>query len=99
MQGTLTGIEGEFRAFLDAMNKKDDTFKFCSRFVHEDAQYYISLYIAIRTGNWDLRNVSLKKMVPIVRAFDRVNYSRVNPEHLADIARMPEHISSMVVLS
>jgi hypothetical protein len=47
---------------------------------------------SIRGRNWDLRNISLKKLVCLFHAFDRQNYQRLIPYHLADILTFPESV-------
>jgi hypothetical protein len=53
---------------------------------------YLGLYFSIRSRNWDLRNISLKKLVCLFHAFDRQNYQRLIPYHLADILTFPESV-------
>ena len=58
----------EFLIFLNKMSETNLTWKFWSQFVVKDCLAYISLYTAIRNGNWDLRNASIKLMAPIFSA-------------------------------
>ena len=49
---------------------------------------YVGLYIAIRSGNWDLRMACVKKMMPLCNIAGRQNYSKILPYHLAVIDSM-----------
>ena len=41
----------EFRLFVQESARKDDTWRFWAQFVFEDAMAYISLFLAIRSGD------------------------------------------------
>ena len=43
---------------------------------------FIALAVAGRTGNWELRNVALKAMTPVLAATGRTNYCEELPRHL-----------------
>ncbi|XP_041452570.1 uncharacterized protein LOC121405715 isoform X1 [Lytechinus variegatus] len=82
----------EFNAYCEEMSSKYETFRFWNQFVREDCLSYINLHIAIRTGNWNLRLASFKKMIPLFQAFDRQNYSTLIPGHLSMICGFPDYI-------
>ncbi|XP_035680555.1 uncharacterized protein LOC118418656 isoform X2 [Branchiostoma floridae] len=88
----LEGIEDDFKEFCSTAFARDEVFLFWHRFVHDDFMAYISLFIAIRSGNWNLRLYSYKMMAPLFHAFDHVIYSRIIPLHLCDILSCPDHI-------
>ncbi|CAG2204986.1 unnamed protein product [Mytilus edulis] len=68
------------------------TFQFWDTFVHTDFMAYLGLYIGIRSRNWNLRNVSLKKLACLFYAFHRHNYLRMIPYHLADRQTFPQSV-------
>ncbi|CAC5358497.1 unnamed protein product [Mytilus coruscus] len=68
------------------------TFQFWDTFVHTDFMAYLGLYIGIRSRNWNLWNVSLKKLACLFYAFDRHNYLRMIPYHLADLQTFPQSV-------
>ena len=74
------------------MSKRDDTWKFWSRFVFEDCQPYIGLFIAIRSENWHLRMASVKAMVADFTAFDHPIYQKLITQHIVDIMNMPAEL-------
>ena len=71
------------------MASLDDTWQFWVEFVFEDGMAYVFLFLAIRSGNWDLRLNSTKSMAAIFTAFDHPTYQRLISRHLEDIADIP----------
>ena len=63
----------EFNDFMEKLSKAQDTLRFGINLLKnkEDFMAYYSLFIAIRYRNWELRDGSIKLLVPIVSAFDR----------------------------
>ena len=47
---------------MDDLAAHDDTCELWYKFVLEDCLPYIGLYIAMRSGNWNLRMYSIKEM-------------------------------------
>ena len=92
IKGKLCGLDRDFDDFRKRMGERDETFKFWDSFVHEDAMSYLGLYTATRSGKWDLRNPCIKKMTPMFSVCDQHNHARILPQHLSDIATMPEDI-------
>ena len=74
------------------MSERDDTWKFWGRFVFEDCQPYIALFIAIRSENWDLRMASLKSMAADFTAFDHPVYQKLITRHIVDVLSMPSEL-------
>ncbi len=82
----------KFKTTMDEKILSDDTWKFWYRFFFSDCFCYIQLFLAIRCGNWHLRNSALKQMAPLFFAFDRTTYQRLIPYHLADLLKFPPNI-------
>lgn len=82
----------EFNKFLHEQQQRDDTWKFWFNFVFSDCFCYVSLFLAIRTSNWDLRVSNLKCMAPLFSAYNRPWYRKLIPQHLADIYQYPKDI-------
>ena len=57
-----------------------------------DVMVYISFFLAIHSGDWELRVASVKLMAA---AFDHTTciYQKLISQHLEDIASMPPQIS------
>ena len=84
-----------FREFIQTMARTDDTWRFWVQFIFEDAMAYISLFLAIRSGDWELRLASVKAMAAVFTAFDHPTYQKLISQHLEDIATMPSPIITM----
>ena len=81
-----------FVNFIADQSKADNTWKLWSNFVFCDCFCYISLFLAIRTSNWQLRMSSLKQIAPLFSAYDRPCYQRLIPNHIADVESYPVEI-------
>ena len=60
--------------FVEEQSSRSQTWKFWSQYVFQDCLAYISLHLAIRTGNWSLRTAAIKSMAAVFTAFDRRKY-------------------------
>ena len=83
-------IEENFMNFIK--EQTDETWKLWVQYVFQDCYCYITLYLALRSSNWELRVSSLKQMAPLFAVLDRSTYERIIPNHLADIAEFPSTI-------
>lgn len=101
LEDVLTKVEniiGETKAsalFLDFLGEKakdDDTWKHWIQFVFTDCMAYLSLYLGIRSSNWNLRMSGLKMMAPLFAAYDRPCYSKIIPHHFAEYQLFPQHV-------
>ena len=84
-----------FRLFIQNMARTDETWRFWVQFVFEDAMAYVSLFLAIRSRNWDLRLASIKSMAAVFAAFDHPTYQRLISQHLEDVLVMPAPLRTM----
>ena len=92
MIGTLAT---KFSLWVEEMTGRDDTWQFWSQFVFVDGMAYVGQFLAMRSGNWHLRQASIKLMAPVFTAFDHQIYQKVISQHLADILCMPPSILTM----
>ena len=92
VSNTFSTLQGKFRDFCDDFNTKSGTFRFWSGFCHRDMIYYVSLYLAIRSRDFVLRQVSMKAIGPIFHALDRQLYLRLIPYSLADLSQFPAEL-------
>ena len=56
---------------------------------------YVSLFLAIRSGDWNLQVASIKSMAAVFTAFDHPNYQKLISQHLEDVLTMPAPIKAM----
>ena len=56
---------------------------------------YVSLLLAIRSGDWNLRMASVKPMAAVFTAFDHPNYQKLISQHSEDVLTMPAPIITM----
>ncbi|XP_022111561.1 uncharacterized protein LOC110990766 [Acanthaster planci] len=93
LHNILPSVLEEFNEYCNNMTEKFETFKFWNRFLKEDCFCYIQLWIAMRSGNWQMRLCALKRMAPLFFAFDRQNYSKLIPIHLSQMYGLPSYIA------
>lgn len=48
----------------------------------------------MRSGDWNLRIAAIKSMAALFSAFDRQNYQKLIPQHLADLLAIPKDFLS-----
>ena len=53
------------------------------------------LYMAIQSGNWDLRMGAIKSMAALFTAFDRPKYQKLIPQHIVDLLTISEVLSHL----
>ena len=82
----------QFRIFVDTHSKQNQTLRFWSQFLFQDCLTYIALFLAIRSGNWNLRNAAFKLMAPLFTAFDRPKYSKLIPHHFLEMHTIPDMV-------
>lgn len=57
-----TGFQEKFMKQTEIKAEQLESYKFWLQFVFEDCFAYVGLYLAIRSGKWDLRMASIKQM-------------------------------------
>lgn len=60
-----------------------------------DAMAYVSLFLAIQSGDWHLRMSSVKSMAPVFSAFDHPTYQKLISNHISDLLSFPQSILLM----
>ena len=61
----------------------------------QDVAAYVGLFLAIRSGDWDLRTACIKQTASVFTAFDHANDCKLISQHLADLLCMPQSILTM----
>ena len=84
----------KFEFFMEEQTSKYQTWHFWSQFIFEDCFAYISLYLSMRSGQWDLRMAAIKSMAALFTAFDRPNYQKLIPQHIVDMLTIPDRLLS-----
>ncbi len=85
-------FDGKFTQYITKMADIDDTWTFCSRFIFEDCQPYVSLFMAIRNENWFLRMASVKSMAANFTVLDHPIYQNLISQHIIDVSCMPAEL-------
>ena len=67
---------------------KDENWQFWGHFILRDCLVFLTSYLAVRTGNWDLRDASLKEMAALFCAFNRPHYQKLIVQHLSHLLIM-----------
>ena len=78
-----------FSTFIDVCTTQSQTLQFWCQFLFQDCLAYIALFLAIRSGDWELRVAAMKLMVPLFTSFDRPKYSKLIPHHFLEMYRLP----------
>ena len=50
-----------------------------------DAMAHVGFFLAVQSGDWQLRIISMKLMAPVFTAFNHQVYQRLIAQHLADL--------------
>ena len=69
---------GEFNKFIDLQNRKSEKLYMINEFIYQDcgALFFFFLIQSIQTGDYQERNLAVKRIIPIFFAFDATNYKR-----------------------
>ena len=90
----LDGLHDEFVRFTSKFCTESDNFKFWHQYIHKDCMAYICLYLAGRSGNWELRNYALKSMMPLFHVVNSNFYYKLLPRHFYDLVQLPSSVLS-----
>ena len=85
-------VHEQFTTWVSACKGKDPNWKFWADFVFRDMLSYLSLFLSMRSGLWELGLSGIKSMAPLFVAFDRPHYQKLIPNHLRDLAKMPDDV-------
>ena len=88
----LAGVQAEFSKFCDNLCTINKTWQLLHNFIHVDCLIYIKNFISLRTGNWNLRNLCIKHISKMAQVTDSRFYSRLLPQNLSDIHRLPRGV-------
>ncbi len=95
LDGSITKLFNDFQSFIRIRAQQDDTWRFWVQFTFQDAMAYVGLFLAIRSGDWELRMASMKSMAPVFTAFDHPLYQKLISTHVADLLTMPGAVRTM----
>jgi hypothetical protein len=90
----IENLQKEFDEFNKIMCRTNETWKFWHDFIHIHCFLYIAGYLAIRSGNWDLRCYCIKHFARITQITHSTYYNRLLPQHIADMLTYPDSILS-----
>lgn len=81
-----------FREWVSRIADRDVNWKFWENFVFRDIFAYVTLFLSIRGGMWNLRLFAIKQIAPLFAAFDRPHYQKLLPTHLHEVLTMPKEV-------
>ena len=92
---SISPTHEQFKDFIRNMARKDETWRFWVQYVFVDAMAYVSLFLAMRSGDWHLRMSSIKTMAPVFTAFDHPTYQKLISNHISDLLSLPQSVLLM----
>ena len=92
LQMSQTGEYQHFHEFLQKKSKDSENWEFWTQFVLRDGLAYVGMYLALRSGNWNLRVACMKMMAPNFCAYDHMTYKRLICGHIADLLTLPQPV-------
>ena len=92
LSGKYKDLQQDFTRFMEENASSNKTRRFWKQFVLQDCFSYVSLYLAMRSGRWDLRMAAIKSMAALFTALDRPNYQKLIPRHIVDMLTIPEEL-------
>ena len=88
----LIFIRSNYSSFFQVVCDTNKTWAFWHNFIHVYVFIYIKYFLALRMGDWNLRNFCVKHIVKLAQVSDSRFYSRLILQNLADTTRFPEFI-------
>ena len=92
LENYVEELSGKFSSFFQELCSLNKTWAFWHNFIHVDVFIYIKYFLALHTGDWNLRNFCMKHISKLAQVAHSRFYSRLLPQNLADITRFPEFI-------
>ena len=89
---TLSNFSAGFHSFMETLCSRQQTCQFWYEYIITNSLVYMTLFIAIRNGDWVLRMTAIKLMAAVFSAFDRPIYQCLVPQQLADLLCFPAPI-------
>ena len=85
-----TDMEDDIPNWIEELARQHKTFSLWSRFLLDDYPAYLSLRVALRTGDFKLRLAALRRIAPISCGYGKDRYQWLVSVHLADMTRMTD---------
>ncbi|CAC5387759.1 unnamed protein product [Mytilus coruscus] len=79
----------EYEELLGQLCEENENWRFWNTFLSHHCFTYIAYFIAIRSGNWELRNFCIKEVTKITQITESKYYARLLPYHIADLKNFP----------
>ena len=92
-------LQQDFSQYMEEQALVNKMWRFWKQFVFKDCFCYVSLYLAMRSGQWDLRMAAIKSIAALFTAFDWPNYQKLIPQHIVDMLTIPKTILSHLTQS
>ena len=80
-------LSSKFSSLFPSVCDANKTWSFWHNFIHVDVFIYIKYFLALRMGDWNLRNYCVKHISKLSQVSDSRFYSRLLPQNLVDITR------------
>ena len=68
--------KAKFEEFVAVLSSKSDRWKTLNEFIFDDVSTLLQMLSAIQTGDYDARNCSIKRMLPLFYSMDSTHYKR-----------------------
>ncbi|CAC5411991.1 unnamed protein product [Mytilus coruscus] len=82
----------EYEELLGQLCEENENWRFWNTFLSKHCFTYIAYFLAIRSGNWELRNFCIKEVTKITQITESKYYARLLPYHIVDLKNFPASI-------